>query len=401
MPWRETSAVNERMHFIARLEAGERMVDLCREFGISRKTGYKIRDRHNSHGPVGLYDRSRKPLRSPNRTAEEIRELIFALRGRHPTWGAPKLKAALEQKHPGLKIPAVSTIGTLLKKAGLTQSRKRRRTATPSPTPLREVSEPNELWCADFKGQFRLQNGRYCYPLTITDQATRFVIACVALESVAFDGAHAVMVEAFERYGLPEAIRTDNGSPFASTGLVGLSRLSVCWLKQGVLHERIRPGHPEENGRHERMHLTLKQETTRPAGANFLQQQERFDEFREVFNYERPHEALGQVTPGSLYVPSPRLYTGDVPPHDYSLFDFTRSVGNGGAVAFHGLKRFFLTSTLRGERVGLREVEPGQWLVAWRHMELGTYDAREHYFEPMTFTEQARDSASTEEESSK
>ena len=277
MPWKVTEPMNERMRFVVRREAGERMTDLCAEFGISRKTGYKLWSRYQEFGPEGLYDVSRRPRRTPNQTPKDIQQLILALKQRRPSWGAKKLKVVLEQKHPGVKFPALSTINQLLARHGLVKRRKRRRKATYYQGELRQTSAPNEVWGADFKGEFRLGNRRYCYPLTVTDHFSRYLLGCEGLENTKGQPAKAVFEMIFREFGLPDAIRTDNGAPFASTGLAGLTRLSAWWIRLGISLERIEPGHPEQNGRHERMHLTLKQETTRPAADNELQQQERFD----------------------------------------------------------------------------------------------------------------------------
>lgn len=379
MPWRETCRVNERMSFICRLRAGERMADLCREFQISRKTGYALKKRFEERGAEALLDQSRAPRAIPHRTPEATRGLILAARREHPTWGPKKLKAWLSRKHAGVRFPAVSTIGEILKKAGLVKERKRRAGRKAKPTDLRVAASPNELWCADFKGQFQLGNGRYCYPLTITDAYSRYLIACVALEGTAGGPAQVVFEEAFRRHGLPMAIRTDNGSPFASTGLGGLTALSAWWLRLGVEPERIEPGHPEQNGQHERMHRTLKAETTRPAGRTMLQQQERFDAFVAEFNEERPHEALGQATPGSLYESSDRsleraLELGAYPHHDYVL-----PVSSSGSVWVRNRilpkqRCVYLAQHLAGYEVGLREEPDGRWLVTFMDLDLGHLD---------------------------
>ena len=260
--------MNERMRFVVRHEAGERMVDLCREFGVSRKTGYKYWNRYKEHGPEGLGDFSRRPHRAPNQTPDEIIQLAIAARLAHPTWGPRKLRVVLKRQHPGISIPAASTIGTILSRNDLVPPRRVRRRAAPTPVDkLTPGTEPNEVWCADYKGQFRMGNRQYCYPLTITDQHTRMVLSCEALENTRTDGAMAAFAACFREFGLPKVIRTDNGSPFASTGLHGLTALSAWWMRMGIEPERIEPGHPEQNGRHERMHLTLKQDATRPPGA--------------------------------------------------------------------------------------------------------------------------------------
>jgi putative transposase len=372
------------MRFVCRHEQGEAMAELCREFGISRKTGYKIWARYQQMGPEGLFDRSKAPIRVPRRTPVEIREVLLKARNAHPSWGPHKLRAWLLARQPGLVLPAPSTIGDLLKREGLVQVRKRRRSAAIYASALRQALEPNDVWCADFKGQFRLGNGRYCYPLTITDQFSRMLLGCEGLESTAEYPARGVFELAFREHGLPKVLRTDNGTPFASQGLAGLSRLSVWFLKLGIIPERIEPAHPEQNGQHERMHLTLKRETTRPAGANLLQQQERFDRFVDEFNRERPHEALGQVPPASRYLTSDRKMPERVADFEYPLDDEVRTVTRSGHVDLKShAERFFLGSALGGERVSLRELEEARWMVSFGPLALGMYDQRERKFEPV------------------
>ena len=252
--------------------------------------------------------------------------------------------------------------------------KRRRQSASAKPTVLMKPSAPNQLWCADFKGQFRLGNGAYCYPLTITDAYSRYLIACVALDGTKSGPAQAVFEEAFAQYGLPQSIRTDNGVPFATKGLAGLSELSAWWIRLGISPERIEPGHPEQNGRHERMHLTLKKETTRPAGANMLQQQERFDRFREEFNGERPHEALGQRPPSSEYKPSERSLEEALREPDYPLHDVVATVSTTGSVWLPGRKCHYVAKALAGHPLGLRELDDGRWHVHFMDLELGHLD---------------------------
>lgn len=383
MPWKESHPVDERMKFVVRLEEGERMIDLCEEFGISRKTGYKVWNRFQKLGAIGLVDGSHEPHRVPHRLSSEVKELILGVRKKHPSWGPKKLRSSLEQRKQGLRLPATSTIGELLKREGLVKTRRRRRSCSPSLMALKPGESPNELWCMDFKGQFRLGNGRYCYPLTITDHFSRFLLCCEALENTQGSGAQAICEMVFRQYGVPLAIRTDNGAPFASTGLLGLSRLSVWWLRLGIRLERIEPGHPEQNGRHERMHLTLKQETTRPAAQNPLQQQERFDRFSEVFNGERPHEGINMMRPADLYQPSLRAYPERLPEVDYPLHDMTRVVRSCGHLSlFRRNQSCYLSTALAGQKVGLREIEEDRWLVSFLSLDLGIVDASTGRFEP-------------------
>ena len=378
MPWKETCAVNERMKFVVRLEDGERMADLCREFGISRKTGYKLKKRFEELGRYGLVDQSRRPHGHPGRTPEAIRELLIEERRRRPTWGPRKLIAYLKRHHPDVRFPALSTSYKILKDAGLVEPRRRVRRVVPHTEPLRHAKLANDVWCADFKGQFKLGNGRYCYPLTITDARTRFLLGCEGLDSTKHAGARAVFEHVFRRYGLPKAIRTDNGTPFSSRAICGLSRLAVWWRRLGIAHERIEPGHPEQNGRHERMHRTLKAEATRPAGANLLQQQERLDAFVETYNFERPHEALEDRPPADFYRASPRAYRMPGDP-EYPFHDVAVRVLLNGQVEVPAGRpghriRVYLSEVLAGELVGLREVEHNRWLVTFIDDDLGTLD---------------------------
>src|SRR3954470_8992718 len=311
MPWKASSVMEERLRFVARLLDGEAMTEVCRDFGISRKTGYKIFDRYREHGLEALSDRSRRPVRYANQLPAQIETLIVRLKSEKPHWGARKIRELLVRRLDGdIKVLAKSTIHAVLGRHGLVK-----RSGVPRhrarDTPLSQGTLPNDLWCTDFKGEFKLGNGRYCYPLTVTDHASRFLLLCEALESTREDLACTAFERLFRERGLPLAIRSDNGVPFASpNALFNLSKLSVWWLRLGIAIERIKPGHPQQNGRHERMHLTLKKEATRPPGANSLQQQDRFDAFVHEFNTERPHEALGMKCPAQLYTASPRRYDG-------------------------------------------------------------------------------------------
>jgi putative transposase len=375
VPWRTTTPVNERMTFVARiLEQGERVSDLCKEYGISRKTGHKYLKAYKEHGADGLYDASRAPGSSPHRISKETCELFVKARKKHPTWGPKKLCAWLESQHEGIRLPCASTVGDLLKREGLTQPRKRRkRIASPTDGPLTKPTKPNEVWAVDFKGQFRLGNGGLCYPLTVTDVYSRYLVACVGLDSTAWAPTQLVFTEVFREFGLPKIIRSDNGTPFSSVGLCGLSRLSAWWRVLGVRGERIEPGQPQQNGQHERMHRTLKAEATRPAAANLLQQQERFDRFREEFNCERPHEALKLKTPASVFVKSPRPFEDPPPVFHYPHHDVVRVVMGCGSVRFES-KRVFLSASLAGHTVGLRELDDGRWLVSFLDLDLGVFD---------------------------
>jgi transposase InsO family protein len=373
MPWKECSAVEERLRFIARRLEGESMTDLCREFGISRKTGYKIFDRYKDHGLEALSDRSRRPVRYANQLPSQIETAIVQAKRDKPHWGARKIRELLVRRLPAdVRIPAKSTIHAVLDRNGLVNRQPSRRNRATG-TPLSAGTTPNELWCADFKGEFRMGNGRYCYPLTVTDHASRFLLLCEALESTREDLAATAFERLFKERGLPNAIRSDNGVPFASpNALFNLSRLAVWWLRLGIAIERIKPGHPQQNGRHERMHLTLKKEATRPPGANSLQQQARFDRFVEEFNAERPHEAIAMRCPAEVYTPSPRPYAG-LPDLAYPFHDRDILVTACGRICMHR-KKINISGVLAGQRLGVKEVDDGIWLVTFIDYDLGYID---------------------------
>jgi transposase InsO family protein len=373
MPWKECSVVEERLRFVARLLEGEAMSEVCREFGVSRKTGYKIYERYKEHGLEALSDRSRRPVRYANQLPAPIESLIVKLRQEKPHWGARKLRELLLRRLAGeVRVPARSTIHAVLHRHGLVKLPGRPRRKAQG-TPLSAGAEPNDLWCADFKGEFKLGDCRYCYPLTVTDQASRFLLLCEALESTREEPAITAFEQLFRERGLPLAIRSDNGVPFASpNGLYGLSRLSVWWLRLGIEIERIKPGRPQQNGRHERMHLTLKRETTRPPGHNSLQQQARFDAFVHEFNAERPHQALQMKTPAELYSPSPRPYQG-LPQLSYPLHDRDIVVTACGRICMHR-KKINISTVLAGQKLGIKEVDDGIWLVSFMRYDLGYID---------------------------
>jgi transposase InsO family protein len=374
MPWKECSAVEERLRFIARRLDGESMTDLCREFGISRKTGYKIFERYKDHGLEALTDRSRRPVRYANQLPEQIERMIVTAKRDKPHWGARKIRELLVRRLVGdLRIPAKSTVHAVLDRHGLVKRARQRRRFKAEGTELSQAATPNALWCTDFKGEFKLGNGRYCYPLTVSAQASRFVLACEALESTKEAPVIEAFLRLFKERGLPVAIRSDNGLPFASpNGLYNLSRLSVFWLRLGIMIERIKPGNPQQNGRHERMHRTLKAETTRPAGSNSLQQQARFDEFVSEFNDERPHEAIEMKVPAEVYAPSSRAYEG-LPEVEYPFHDRDALVTACGRICMHR-KKINVSTVLAGQRLGITEVDDGIWLLSFMHYDLGYID---------------------------
>jgi putative transposase len=380
MPWRECKRMDERLRFVARLLEGEKMAALCREFGISRPTGYKVFNRYKDLGLEGLLDRTRRPYRHANRLPFQVERTIVTLRQEHPTWGAVKIREKLIRDFPMVPTPAKSTVHAVLDRHGLVEQRKRRRHRAQG-TPLSSTTSPNGLWCADFKGEFMLGNRRYCYPLTVSDYSSRFLLACEGLESTQSSFAFAVFERIFKEYGLPQAIRTDNGVPFASpNALFGLSRLSVWWLRLGINLERIKPGHPQQNGRHERLHLTLKKEATKPASYNFLQQQHRFDDFIEIYNCQRPHQALGGRYPAELYTPSARVYRAPDPP-EYPLHDRTVRVTQCGRICI-GKRKINLSIVFAGQFVGIREVADKIWLVSFLDFDLGYFDEAAARVEP-------------------
>jgi transposase InsO family protein len=382
VPWKEVSVMEERMRFVVRLLEGEEMSFLCREFGVSRKTGYKIYDRYKECGLESLTDRSRRPYRYGNQLPPQVEAAIVQFKKEKPHWGARKLRELLVRKFSSeVKVPAVSTIHATLDRHGLVEPMGGRRSRAKG-TPLSTGEHPNDLWCVDFKGEFRLGDKRYCYPLTVTDHASRYLLLCEALESVREETAFTAFEGLFKERGLPSAIRSDNGVPFASpNALFGLSKLSVWWLRLGLTIERIKPGKPQQNGRHERMHLTLKKETTRPAKTNFLQQQARFDEFTDEFNQERPHQALAMKTPAQVYTPSKRPYDG-IRELTYPFHDKSVMVTTCGRVCLHR-KKVNLSTVLAGQTIGLKEVEENTWLVSFMDYDLGYIDLDERTLQPL------------------
>lgn len=375
MTWKASEPMSERVKFVGLLKSGQRsLAGLCRAFGISRPTGYKWAERFEEEGLEGLKERSRAPLRSPHQTDPRIQELLVRARKRHPSWGPRKLKAWLEAQPESPELPASSTIGDILRREGLVKPRRiRRKLPLPVGPHTQHVSRPNEEWNADFKGEFRLGNGDYCYPLTVSDGFSRYLIEIQALRGTGTEGARRGFERAFRTYGLPEAIRSDNGSPFASTALGRLSRLSIWWLKLGIRPVTIRPSHPQDNGRHERMHRTLKAETTRPPAQDWAPQQKRFLAFQREYNEIRPHEALGQKPPASVYRPSVRTFPKKLPEAEYPTHYEVRQVSTGGIFSWHK-KLIFISQSLVGERIGLVEVDDGLWRVYFAGLELGILD---------------------------
>lgn len=383
MPWKVRTPMGVRKEFIERLLQGEKMSELCHQYGISRKTGYKFKERYLTEGASGLADRSRAPRQPGTKTPEDIEKKICAVKRHHPSWGAKKLKVRLDSRYPGVYIPSVHTIHRILDRNNLVTRRLRKQRIWPFPDGLTESHKPNDVWCADFKGHFRLGDGAWCYPLTISDHYSRFLICCEGLDCISSLETQKLFEQIFRRYGLPRIIRTDNGAPFASLSVSGLSKLSVWWLRLGIQVERIAPGHPEQNGRHERMHLTLKRETTRPAAYNILQQQERFDRFREEYNTSRPHEALKMGYPSNFYTVSERPYPERLEDLKYPLHDRIAVVSSGGQICALGHRSIFIGKPFVDQELGLREISPGNWLVSFLSLDIGSINEQTGIFSPM------------------
>ena len=374
MPWKEHGVMEERFRFVEEWNSGDwSLAELCRFYGVSRTTGYKWVGRYEAGGLEALRDLSRAAHEHPNAVAAEMEDLVIALREKHPSWGAPKIRAKLEGNHPGQSLPAESTIGAILKRNGLTVPRKRRRRSRPASEPLAHAGAPNTVWCADYKGWFRTGDGTRIDPLTISDAYSRYLFRCQALKAADYAHSKPVFEAAFREYGLPERLRTDNGAPFGSNGESGLTALMVWWIKLGIVPEHIAPGQPQQNGRHERMHRTLKQETASPPAANRRAQQARFDQFRQEYNEERPHEALGQKTPATYYQASARAYPGRLRAVEYPSDWDERCVSPGGRMRWMG-EYVFVSHGLDGERVGVEQIQEDQWRVWFSFYEIGILD---------------------------
>ena len=377
MPWLETEPMKERVRFMVDLESGlYSMTELCGRYEISRKTGYKWAERYCWEGVDGLRDRSRAPKGCSHRTPEPLVEALLALRRSHPRWGPRKLLAYLKKRQPKKAWPARSTAGDILRRHGLVTPRRRPRGIVAPRAALIEPRAPNDVWSVDFKGQFRLGCRDLCYPLTMADGLSRYLLSCRGLPSTAGAGVQPVIERVFREYGMPLAMLSDNGSPFASKALGRLSRLSVWWIKLGIQPLLIAPGHPEQNGRHERMHRTLKEETARPPKATFGAQQRAFGCFRREYNDERPHEALEDRTPAELYSPSRRAYPHQVPEVEYPGHYEVRRVSSNGQIKWQG-QMLFVSEVLAGEPVGLEETDDGIWSLNFASLLLARFDERQ------------------------
>jgi transposase InsO family protein len=376
MVWRETCAVDERMRFVLAVEAGEEPVTaLCRQFGISRRVGYKWLGRYRAAGVAGLVDRSRAPLCHPQAVATARAERCLAVRRAHPTWGPVKVRAWLERQQPDAGWPVASTIGALFDREGLTVKRRRRRRAPPASAPFAACGAANDVWCIDFKGWFLTGDGSHCEPLTLSDAHSRYLLRCQAVGRTDTEHVWPILDAALREYGLPRVLRSDNGPPFASTGAGGLSRLAVLVLKAGVRPERIAPGRPQQNGRHERLHLTLLQDTASPPARSLRQQLDRLRVFQRIYNEERPHQALGNTPPADHYSASPRPWDGVLRAPDYAADHQLRRVRHNGEIKWRGTT-IYVHQALAGEPVGLAETDDGGFAVRYGPIELGVIDHR-------------------------
>jgi transposase InsO family protein len=376
MPWKVSGVVEKRRQFVEEwLSENWTMTELCARHGISRQAGYNTLERYEQAGWEGLAEQSRAARQHPNQTPAEIEQQIVELRHEHMRWGPRKLKAVLERESPEVNWPAASTMGELLRREGLVVPRKKRRRIDPYTAPFAAADVPNRVWCGDFKGWRRTQDGARIDPLTISDACSRYLLRCQVVEKTDTSRVQAIFEAAFREYGLPEAIRTDNGAPFSSCAIAGLSRLAIWWMKLAIRPERIQPAHPEQNGRHERMHLTLQQETMSPMAANRRAQQRRFDEFRREFNQRRPHAALALQTPASCYTPALRSYPARVPEPEYSSALIVRHVSVGGQFVWKN-HDVFLSETLRGERIALQPIDESWYTIYFAEFALGHFDSR-------------------------
>src|SRR5712691_11384297 len=376
MGWMETCAVDERMRFVMAIEGQEEaFAAVCRRFGVSRKTGYKWLGRYREAGVQGLTDWSRAPLNHPQAVAQEIAEHCLAVRRAHPTWGPAKVRAWLERRAAEIAWPAASTIGALFEREGLTVKRRLRRRSPPSSAPFADCEASNDVWCIDFKGWFLTGDGTHCEPLTLSDAHSRYLLRCQPLGRDDTEHVWAVLDAAFREYGLPLRLRSDNGPPFASTGAGGLSQLAVKVIKAGVLPERIAPGKPQQNGRLERLHLTLLRDAATPPARSLREQLDRFRRFQQVYNEERPHAALGNATPAEHYAPSPRGWDGVLREPGYAAGETVRRVRHNGAIRWRN-GELYISQALTGEPVGLAERPDGGWAVRYGPIALGTIDHR-------------------------
>ena len=383
MSWLETCPMNERVKFImAYQKEPDSFKTLCERFNVSRKTGYKWLSRFEEQGFGGLQDRSRAPNRVANKLDKDCRQQILSVKCKHMDWGPRKIIAWLEQEYPSQEWPVPSTAGLLLKQHGLVKARKLRRYVEPYRQPFADCDGPNAVWSIDYKGQFKLQNGQLCYPLTLTDNFSRFLLACDASEKISSERIKQIMERAFREYGLPEIIKSDNGSPFASTGLGAFTELNAWWWKLGIIHERSRPGHPEDNGRHERMHKTLKASAINPAKENMLEQQLAFKSFQETFNYDRPHEAIDNQRPGWLYQPSAKKFPYYLEDVIYPGSFETRRVRLNGTIKWGG-REVYVSQALANEVIGLYPSNDQEFEVYFSTKKFALFDEEKRKMFPL------------------
>lgn len=375
MPWQETNPMLERRHFVQDVRSGHwNITELCLRYGVSRVTGYKWLDRYEQGGEALLVDQSRAPRSSPNQTAPQLVQLILDESDRF-CWGPRKVRKRLLRRYPHRPWPARSTIGDILKRNGRVRSRRSRNRWKHPGAAAFTTTAPNQIWTVDFKGQFRMRNGRYCYPLTVVDHFSRFLLCLHGLHDIGTDAVKPQFRRLFRHYGLPDAIRSDNGAPFASTGIHGLTHLNVWWLQLGITHQRITPGHPQQNAAHERMHRELKRRLPRPPAANLNLQQRMFNAFRHTYNHLRPHEALADETPASRWKPSARPYPSSIPVPSYPAHFEQRRVSNAGCFRLHSGQQF-LSQALNGETIGLERIDDALWNIVYYDTLLGRYDER-------------------------
>lgn len=377
MPWKGVTVSEQKQRFIEDyLLNYYSITELARRFSITRKTAHKWIKRYLEQGPAGLEEQSRRPHSCPWQTDPAVAAEIVAMREKHPSWGPKKLLNVLEHRDPERTLPSIATAARILDRAGLVKPRRRYRRAHPG-CPQTKAAAPNDIWPADYKGQFRLKNGKYCFPLTVSDLASRYVLGVDAHPAISLERSKVHFRRLFEDYGLPKRIRTDNGVPFASNALARLSQLSVWFIKLGIYPELIEPGEPQQNGVHERMHRTLKQEATIPPASSLKGQQRKFDAFREEFNRERPHEAIGMKRPAELYRPSDRSYPKKIETYDYPGHFLVRRVSRGGTIRVFGHQPF-VSNVLQEDYVGLEEVDDGVYDLYFCFYQIGRYDLREN-----------------------
>lgn len=378
MSWKVINQMNLKNQFVTdRIKEHFSITDLSQKYGISRPTVYKWLERYEQLGINGLKEQSRAPKNCPHRTDEKIINLVIQEKLNNRKRGPRKVRAQLKHRYPGIHFPAISTIAYWLKKEGLVEKRKKRLHVPPYAEPFNDCHAPNDVWSIDYKGQFYMKNNRVCYPATLSDNFSRYLLDCKALEGPRYAPTKKVLIEAFREYGLPQAIRSDNGTPFAGKCVGGLSRLSIWFIQLGIIPERIKKGCPQENGRHERMHRTLKSDALDQVARNFKEQQERFDIFRQDYNNERPHESLNDQTPSEFYKKSNRPYVERPHPVEYGHQYITRQIKQNGDMKLNG-RLFFISELLAGQSVGLKEIADGIWQLQYSFYILGSVDLRKN-----------------------